>query len=101
MRDLLILFVHFDRHCGPTGSAGRHPFGCCRSHAGAASTAGPQSWPQACATNLHTADRIIAGLCTLLMRRTRVLRSAILLKPSTLLASPQRAQETTVPDVVF
>jgi len=37
------------------------------------------------APNLCAADRIIAGLCTLLMRRVRVLRSAIVLKPSTLL----------------
>ena len=33
--------------------------------------------------NLCTGDRIIAGLCTLFMHRTRVLRSAIVLKPST------------------
>ena len=37
------------------------------------------------APRLHAADRIIAGLCTLFMRRTRVLRSAIVVKPSTLL----------------
>jgi putative transposase len=37
------------------------------------------------APNLRAADRIIAGLCTLFMRRARVLRSAIVLKPSTLL----------------
>ena len=37
------------------------------------------------APNLCAADRIVAGLCTLLMRRVRVLRSAIVLKPSTLL----------------
>src|SRR5215475_14354752 len=37
------------------------------------------------ATNLCATDRIIAGLCTLFMRPARVLRSAILLKPSTLL----------------
>jgi len=37
------------------------------------------------APNLHAADRIIAGLCTLFMRRARVLRSAVVLKPSTLL----------------
>lgn len=37
------------------------------------------------APNLHTTDRIIAGLCTLLMRPARTLRSAIVLKPSTLL----------------
>ena len=37
------------------------------------------------APNLRTADRIIAGLCTLFIRPARVLRSAIVLKPSTLL----------------
>src|SRR5215470_9356749 len=37
------------------------------------------------APNLRASDRIIAGLCTLLMRPARVLRSAIVLKPSTLL----------------
>src|SRR5947199_7627980 len=37
------------------------------------------------APNLRVSDRIIAGLCTLLMRPTRVLLSAIVLKPSTLL----------------
>src|SRR5881296_2881821 len=37
------------------------------------------------APNLRISDRIIAGLCTLLMRPSRVLRSAIVLKPSTLL----------------
>src|SRR5262249_43317038 len=36
------------------------------------------------APNLHVTDRIIAGLCTLFMRPARVLRSAIVLKPSTL-----------------
>jgi transposase InsO family protein len=37
------------------------------------------------APNLRASDRIIAGLCTLLMRPARVLRSAIVLKPSTFL----------------
>src|SRR6266480_7774376 len=37
------------------------------------------------APNLRVSDRIIAGLCTLLMRPVRVLRSAIVLRPSTLL----------------
>src|SRR5207244_4386730 len=37
------------------------------------------------APNLHVFDRIIAGLCTLLMRPASILRSAIFLKPSTLL----------------
>jgi putative transposase len=37
------------------------------------------------APNLRAADRMIAGLCTLFLRPARVLRSAIVLKPSTLL----------------
>jgi putative transposase len=37
------------------------------------------------APNLRVADRILAGLCTLFMHPARVLRSAIVLKPSTLL----------------
>jgi putative transposase len=37
------------------------------------------------APSRRTGDRIIAGLCTLFMRPARVLRSAIVLKPSTLL----------------
>lgn len=39
------------------------------------------------APNLRVSDRIIAGLCTLLMRPVRVVRSAVVLKPSTLLYS--------------
>jgi putative transposase len=37
------------------------------------------------APNLHAADRFIAGVCTLFIRRARLLRSAIVLKPATLL----------------
>src|SRR6185369_8687741 len=37
------------------------------------------------APNLSATDRIIAGSCTLFMRQARVLRSSIVLKPSTLL----------------
>ena len=37
------------------------------------------------APNLRATDRIIAGLCTLFMRPARAVRSAIVLKPSTLL----------------
>ena len=38
------------------------------------------------APNLHGCDRLIGGLCTLFIGRTRILRSAIVLKPSTLLS---------------
>src|SRR6267143_1220772 len=37
------------------------------------------------ARNLRVSDRIVAGLCTLLMRPARILRSSIVLRPSTLL----------------
>src|SRR5499433_652088 len=37
------------------------------------------------APHLRTTDRFIAGLCTVFMRPTRILRSAIGLRPSTLL----------------
>ena len=52
------------------------------------------------APNLRAVDRIIAGLCTLFMRPARVLRSAIILKPSTLLHL-HSLLETKVPLVVF
>jgi putative transposase len=35
--------------------------------------------------NLRSSDRLVAGLCALFIRRTRLIRSAIVLKPSTLL----------------
>ena len=37
------------------------------------------------APNLNPWERIVAGLCTLFVRRVRIWRSAIILKPSTLL----------------
>ena len=37
------------------------------------------------APNLRPADRIIAGLCTLFLRPSRLLRAAIVLRPATLL----------------
>ena len=36
--------------------------------------------------NLRASDRLVAGLCALLIRPTRLIRSAIVLKPSTLLS---------------
>ena len=37
------------------------------------------------APNLRASDRILAGVCALFMRPARVIRSAIVLKPSTIL----------------
>ena len=53
------------------------------------------------APNLSAGERFIAGLCTLLMNPARVLRSAIVLKPSTRAASPPRAGQTEVPHIVL
>src|ERR1035441_7847605 len=39
--------------------------------------------------NLRTSDRLVAGLCALLIRPARLIRSAIVLKPSTLLSLHQ------------
>ena len=39
--------------------------------------------------NLRARDRLIAGLCSLLLRPNRLIRSAIVLKPSTLLSLHQ------------
>ena len=36
--------------------------------------------------NLRTSDRLVAGLCALLIRPAHLIRSAIVLKPSTLLS---------------
>jgi len=63
------------------------------------------------APHQRVSDRIIAGLCTLLLRRARVLRSSIVLRPSTLLDfhrmlmkrkyrmlfSPKRSRRRTLP----
>jgi len=38
------------------------------------------------AANLYPMDRIIAGLCAIFMRPTRLVRSAIVLKPSSILS---------------
>jgi hypothetical protein len=35
--------------------------------------------------NLRLTDRLVAGVCTLLMRPSRLVRAAVVLKPSTLL----------------
>ena len=52
------------------------------------------------APNLRSSDRIVAGLCTLLMRPIRVLRSAIVLKPATLLIF-KNAGQAKVPAPIF
>src|ERR1700756_790755 len=84
MRDFLILFVHLivtvARLAGPGGLRSVVAESVLVRHPLLVLNRGRKRAP-----NLRTADRIIAGLCTLFMRPARVLRSAIVLKPSTLL----------------
>ena len=84
MRDLVILFVHLIttlvRLAGPGGV---------RSVVAESLLAEQQllilNRSRRRSPNLRVSDRIIAGLCALLIRRARLMRSAIVLKPSTLL----------------
>jgi hypothetical protein len=83
MRDFLILFVHLvvtlARLARPGGVRSVVAESALVRHQLLVLNRGRKRAPT-CA-----ADRIIAGLCTLFMRRARVLRAAIALKPSTLL----------------
>src|SRR3954464_5289343 len=84
MRDLLILFVHLivtaARLAGPGGLRCVVAESLLLRHQLLVLNRGRKRAP-----NLRTADRIIAALCTLFIRPARVLRSAIALKPCTLL----------------
>src|SRR6476660_7987043 len=84
MRDVVILFVHLIvtivRLAGPGGLRSVVAESLLVKHQLRILNRGRKRAP-----NLRAADRIIAGLCTLFMRPARVLRSAIVLKPSTLL----------------
>src|SRR5713101_4180337 len=83
MRDVVILFVHvivnLVRLAGPGGLRSVVAESVLVKHQLRILNRGKR------APNLRAADRIIAALCTLFMRPARVLRSAIVLKPSTLL----------------
>ena len=84
MRDFLILFVHvivtLARVARPGGLRSVVAESTLIRHQLLVLNRGRKRAP-----NLRAADRIIVGLCTLFMRPARVLRSAIVLKPSTLL----------------
>ena len=53
------------------------------------------------APNLCASDRILAGVCALFMRPARVIRSAIVLRPSTILGVPSGSAHPQVPLAVF
>ncbi|MDH3317712.1 MAG: helix-turn-helix domain-containing protein, partial [Gammaproteobacteria bacterium] len=84
MRDLAILFLHLvttiARLFGPGGA---------RSIVAESLLLKQQllmiNRPRRRGPNLRTMDRIIAGLCAVLIRPKRIVRSAIVLRPSTIL----------------
>src|SRR5438477_1278935 len=84
MSNLVILFVHFlatlARLLGPRGVRSIVAESLILKHQLLIVARSRQRSP-----NLWTSDRILAGLMALLVRPTRLLRSAIVLKPSTLL----------------
>src|SRR6476660_7140189 len=84
MRDVVILFVHLIvtvvRLAGPGGLRSVVAESVLVKHQLRILNRGRKRAP-----NLRAADRIIAALCTLFMRPAGVLRSAVVLKPSTLL----------------
>src|SRR5690349_12036922 len=84
MRDFAIVFVHLivtlTRPSRPGGVRSVVAESVLVRHQLLIIKRGPKRAP-----NLRATDRIIAGLCTMFMRPARVLRSAIVVKPSTLL----------------
>src|SRR5215469_11668722 len=85
MRHLVILFLHFiatlARLLGPGGVRSLVAESLLLKHQLLIVNRSRQRTP-----NLRSSDRILAGLLALLVRPTRLLRPAIVLKPSTLLA---------------
>jgi putative transposase len=84
MRNLVILFIHviatLFRLCGPGGIRSVVAESVIIKHQLLILNRSRKRAP-----NLRASDRFIAGLCALFMQPTRLIRSAIVLKPSTLL----------------
>ena len=84
MRDLLILLVHLitttARLMGPGGARSVVAESLLVKHQLLILNRSRQRAP-----NLRASDRLLAGVCSLFIRPTRVVRSAIVLKPSTIL----------------
>jgi transposase InsO family protein len=88
MRDLVILFIHliatFARLLGPGGMRSVVAESVLVKQQLLILNRSRQRSP-----NLRASDRLVAGLCALLIRPSRLIRSAIVLKPSTLLSLHQ------------
>ena len=85
MRDLAVLFLHLlatvARLAGPGGARSVVAESVLVKHQLLILNRSRKRSP-----NLRLSDRMVAGLCALLMRPRRLIRSAIVLKPSTLLS---------------
>ena len=88
MRDLVVLFIHFiaslARLLGPGGARSLVAESLLLKHQLLILNRSRQRAP-----NLSASDRILAGWLALWLRPTRLLRSAIVLKPSTLIGLHQ------------
>jgi hypothetical protein len=88
MRDLVVLFLHLIstvvRLAGPGGARSVIAESVLVKQQLLIVNGSRQRSP-----NLRVSDRIVAGLCVLLIRPSRLIRSAIVLKPSTLLSLHQ------------
>ena len=84
MRDLAVLFLHLlttvARLAGPGGARALVAESMLVKHQLLILNRSRKRSP-----NLRTADRVVAGLCAVFMRPKRLIRSAIVFKPSTLL----------------
>jgi len=84
MRDLLVLFVHvlvtLARLAGPGGVRSVVAESVLVKHQLVILNRSRKRAP-----HLRVSDRVVAGLCTLLIRPIRLAHSAVVLKPSTLL----------------
>ena len=84
MRDLVVLFLHLlatvARLAGPGGARAVVAESVLVKHQLLILNRSRRRAP-----NLHLADRMVAGVCTLFISPSRLIRSAIILKPSTLL----------------
>jgi hypothetical protein len=100
MRDLVILFVHLivtlARLAGPGGVRSVVAESVLVKHQLVILNRSRKRAP-----HLRVSDRIVAGFCALLMRPARIIRSAITLRPSTLLNLPPRPEDTKVPPAVL
>src|SRR6266436_6769485 len=98
MRDLVILFVHalatLARLLGPGGIRSVVAESVLVKQQLLILNRSRQRSP-----NLRTSDRLVAGLCALLIRPARLVRSAIVLRPSILLSPEEKLR--TIPPFEF